>query len=59
MPVPQLRNLAKKYGVSVQTAERAWNACKAGVDPDSPGHAGYGVVFVCTRRKLAKMKKGA
>lgn len=57
MPLPQLRNLAKKFGVSMAMAERAWASCKEGIQPEKKGNPGYGMVFVCTRRKLAKMKR--
>lgn len=60
MPVPMLKALAKRYGVSEATAEAAWNSCKSAIHPTEEGGKGpgYGVVVDCVKDKLRKMKGG-
>jgi len=56
MPVPLLRNIAKRFGVSYKTAEAAWNECKRGINPGRGGK-GWGLVVKCVRQKLSSRKK--
>lgn len=59
MPVPALKNLAKKHGVRMKTAEKKWQEAKAIVskeyDEDSPKY--WGTVMNITKNKLAKHSK--
>ena len=55
MPAGAIRGLAKRYGVTFERAEAAWNACKKAIDPDHK-KAGYGVVMNCVKAKLRKKK---
>lgn len=53
MPVPMLKGLAKRYGVSSERAEAAWTACSNAIKPkEKPG--GYGLVVKCVKAKLRK-----
>ena len=59
MPVPMLKDLAKRYGLDLGTVEGYWNECKSAIKPDAKGSkAGYGVVVGCVKAKCRKAKKG-
>ena len=59
MPLTQLKNLAKKHGVKMKTAEKKWQEAKDIVskeyDEDSPKY--WGTVMNITKNKLAKHSK--
>ena len=53
MPTPLIKLMAKRFHVSSETAESAWNHCKAGIKPGEGGK-GYGLVVKCVKAKLSK-----
>lgn len=53
MPVKLVKSMARKFGVSSETVERAWSECKRGIKPGADGK-GWGLVVKCVKQKLSK-----
>jgi hypothetical protein len=59
MPVPALKNIAKKHGISISSAEKKWDEAKNIVskqyDKDSPAY--WGTVMKIIKAKIKKHGK--